>query len=66
MVHRCLDAMESAFIMFYDSTNIGYNVTNGGRGNNCEVTEETRRKLSLASKGKHYSPKTEFKKNHIP
>jgi transposase len=30
------------------------------------VTEETRRKLSKANKGKHHSPPTEFKEGHPP
>ena len=30
----------------------------------CKHTEETKKKISLANKGKHLSPNTEFKKGH--
>lgn len=63
---RCLDAMEVAFINYYDSINKGYNVSKGGRGNSCKVSIETKEKLSKISKGKHYSPETEFKMGHTP
>ena len=31
-----------------------------------KMSEETKKKLSLSKKGKHFSPKTEFKKDFIP
>lgn len=33
---------------------------------NTQHSEETKEKISLANKGKHYSPKTEFKNGTIP
>lgn len=42
----------------------GYNIENGG---NCQpLSEETKRKISESRKGMRNSPKTEFKKGHIP
>lgn len=44
----------------------GYNMSDGGKGTpNVFRSEETKKKISESHKGKHYSPKTEFKKGHI-
>lgn len=43
----------------------GYNMSDGGKGNKGKiVSEETRKKFSVLFKGKHHSPKTEFKKGN--
>lgn len=49
-----LDKLETWFIKFFESTNreIGYNIEHGGNGPN-KVSEETRKKLSIASSGKN-------------
>lgn len=55
--------VEKEYIKKLDTINSGYNVQEGGLGgNNGYVSEETKRKSSLAHKGQHSSPKTEFKK----
>lgn len=50
----------------YKSNNIkyGYNIEYGGC-HNGKTSEITRKRISEANKGKHNSPKTEFKKGHI-
>ena len=49
-----------------NTINNGYNVQSGGfNSNNGVVSEETRKKSSIAHKGQHNSPKTEFKKGEI-
>jgi len=45
-----LNEKETKWIIFYDSVNNGYNLTSGGDNN--PVSEETRKKLSEAGKGK--------------
>ena len=41
----------------------GYNISKGGKGSKgAKHTEEAKRKISEAKKGKHTSPSTEFKK----
>lgn len=42
----------------------GYNIEFGGC-HNGKTSERTRKKISIANKGKHNSPQTEFKKGHI-
>ena len=55
------DYTEIELIKQYDSRNldVGYNVSPGGYKD--ELSEESKMKISLAHKGKHYSPDTEFK-----
>lgn len=50
----------------YKSNNMkhGYNIEYGGC-HNGKTSEITRKRISEANKGKHNSPKTEFKKGHI-
>lgn len=43
----------------------GYNILEGGNASNG-LSKEICEKISEKSKGKHYSPKTEFKKGHKP
>ena len=43
----------------------GYNIEYGGC-HNGKTSEITRKRISEANKGKHNSPKTEFKKGHKP
>lgn len=44
----------------------GYNMSDGGKGTpKVYRSEETRKKLSESLKGRHFSPKTEFKKGHV-
>lgn len=58
-------SMEMSLINLYDSINNGYNITKGGEGGHgIKVSEEERRKRSEMSKGKHYSPNSEFKVGH--
>ncbi len=58
--------MEKFFIKFYDTTKKGYNNATGGfKGYTQTVSEKQRNNMSLASKGKHYSPSTEFKKGYV-
>jgi group I intron endonuclease len=58
-------SMEMSLINLYDSINNGYNITKGGEGGHgIEVSEEERRRRSEMSKGKHYSPNSEFKVGH--
>ena len=53
-----LNEMEPYFIQYYDSYIDGYNMTLGGEGRIGYITsEETKRKMSLASKGKSKSKK---------
>lgn len=55
--------LEKEYIIKLDTINNGYNVQEGGLGgSNGNVSDETRKKLSLSHKGQHSSPKTEFKK----
>ncbi len=56
---------EIELIAYYKSnqSKFGYNIANGGHIHS--VSEETKKKLSQSLKGKHNSPKTEFKKGHI-
>lgn len=63
-VSRCLDALEIAYIKYYDSTNKGYNISEGGSGNKSSIAWTDERKEKV--KGKHYSPNTEFKKGTTP
>jgi len=61
-----VDIAEEFWIGLLDTRNPikGYNIRTGG--NKSPMTEETKRKLSKARKGKHFSPATEFKAGHIP
>ena len=56
---------EIELIAYYKSnqSKFGYNIANGGHIHS--VSEETKKKLSQSLKGKHNSPKTEFKKGQI-
>lgn len=55
--------VEEGFIKKYDTVRKGYNIQSGGfKGFTQIVTEKQKRNMSLAQKGRHYSPKTEFKK----
>lgn len=56
---------EKEFIKKYNTTNRdrGYNLSTGGI--HYSHTEETKKHLSEIQKGKHHSPKTEFKKGCI-
>lgn len=58
--------LEKEFIKKYNTTNRdnGYNLSTGGI--HYSHTEETKKHLSEIHKGKHHSPKTEFKKGCIP
>lgn len=47
-----------------DNKRYGYNIEYGGC-HNGKTSEITRKRISEANKGKHNSPKTEFKKGHI-
>ena len=47
-----------------DNKRYGYNIEYGGF-HNGKTSEITRKRISEANKGKHNSPKTEFKKGHI-
>ena len=47
-----------------DNKRYGYNIEYGGC-HNGRTSEITRKRISEANKGKHNSPKTEFKKGHI-
>lgn len=47
-----------------DNKRYGYNIEYGGC-HNGKTSEITRKRISKANKGKHNSPKTEFKKGHI-
>lgn len=53
-----LDAMESTFIFMLDTkAPLGYNISNGGRGNSgFKHSEEARAKIGLASKNRVFSP----------
>lgn len=55
-----LDAAEIATIAKYDSFNDGYNVALGGRGGHGKHSEETKRKLSKAHKGKTWYTNNEL------
>ena len=54
-----LDFMEIQLILLYDSKKYGYNTQNGGNSVG-KFSEETKKKMSENTKGKHISPKTEF------
>ena len=55
--------LEKEYILKLDTIKSGYNVQEGGfNSNNGEISFKTRKKLSESHKGKHNSPKTEFKK----
>ena len=58
-----LDIREKYWIYKYNSTNrlIGYNISSGGIWGRCNITQETRKKLSEASKGKIISEETRRK-----
>ena len=59
---KILIEREIYWIKFYDSYNIGLNCTKGGEGNNCIIiSEETRKKLSIANTGKKHSDTTKEK-----
>lgn len=64
-MYRVMDAMERAYITYYDSMNNGYNLTSGGQIRQC-YSEESRKKMSLAKKGKHLVNGGTFKKGHKP
>ena len=56
--------MEKFWIAIYNSTNpvIGYNICAGGEGIVGKIhSKESKLKMSIAKKGKHYSTATEFK-----
>lgn len=56
--------LERDYIKKYDTINNGYNMQSGGFKNfiGPKHSEETKNKMSRIKKGKHCSPKTEFKK----
>lgn len=55
--------VEEGFIKKYDTVRKGYNIQSGGfKGFTQIVTEKQKRNMSLVQKGRHYSPRTEFKK----
>lgn len=57
---------EKYFIKKFDTIENGYNKQSGGyKATAYKIEEETRIKLHNIHKGKHYSEKTEFKKNQI-
>lgn len=57
--------LEITLIAFFDSINNGYNICRGGGGTlGIGVSEEERKRRSIAFKGKHFSKDTEFKKGH--
>lgn len=57
--------METFFILEYDSFKNGYNQTLGGEGlNGYTLTEEDKKKISIANKGRKHSEET-CKKNSI-
>ena len=60
------EQIEKDLIKKYKATNkrYGYNIEYGGC-HNGKTSEITRKRISEANKGKHNSPKTEFKKGHI-
>lgn len=54
---------EIYYIEFFDTVKNGYNKQAGGyKSTGYTVDKTTKEKLSNIHKGKHYSPKTEFKK----
>lgn len=60
------EEIEIKLIKEYKANNkrYGYNIEYGGC-HNGKTSEITRKRISEANKGKHNSPKTEFKKGHI-
>lgn len=60
------NVLEEYYIQKYKALdhNYGYNLKHGGSMGGH--TEETKRHLSEIQKGKHHSPRTEFKKGNIP
>lgn len=57
---------EKYFIKRYDTIEQGYNKQSGGyKTTGYKVDDETKIKLHNIHKGKHYSKKTEFKKNEV-
>ena len=57
------EAIEISLIAYYKSKNMSYNITNGGEGasgskgkKGIPMSEETKRKISLANKGRKSSP----------
>ena len=64
--HNYLCEREIYWIAFYDSTNpkIGYNIAKGGKGNFGVIpSDETRKRLSLANKGRIVSEETKRKQS---
>ena len=59
--HKELDKYEIYFIALYNTVKIGYNVSLGGNGRG-KVSNETRRKISIAHTGKRWSQK---QKDHL-
>lgn len=63
---RVLNAMEIAYIKFYDSYNCGYNCTLGGDGHlGFKVSEETKQKISKSNTGKKRSAEAKLKMSEI-
>lgn len=61
-----LDVMEPYFIEWYDTYDNGYNLSEGGEGAiGHKHTEEARRKMSEAKKGKKLGPRSEETKRKI-
>lgn len=61
------EQIEIELIKKYKSDNreFGYNILKGGNVSKG-MSEEVRKEMSIKRKGKHYSPRTEFKKGHKP
>lgn len=60
---RCLDALETAYIKYYDSINKGYNIASGGMGTvGYHHTDDAKKKMSDAKKGKSLINGGSFKK----
>lgn len=61
------EQIEIELIKKYKSNNrkFGYNILKGGNVSGG-MSEEARKEMNIKRKGKHYSPKTEFKKGNKP
>lgn len=62
---RIAGEMEKYYIKEFNTIETGYNTQDGGfNGFKQIVTDEQRKNMSIAQKGNHNSPKTEFKKGN--
>ena len=61
-VKQYLNTLEIGFIKMYDSYKNGYNLTEGGNGGTgMKHSEETKRKIGIASSKRRYSEETKNK-----